>query len=330
MDGGRLSNLQLECIQLAATRHLSVVPTTPTPTRCGFFLGDGAGVGKGRQLAGIILDQLSRGSKRHVWFSISSDLRTDAERDLHDLGCFVPVHDGCQGLDKSNKGFGLAREAQSGVLFSTYSTLISATSGQKAKGASRLSQLVEWCGGPAFEGCLLFDECHKAKNFSASSDSGSKVAAAVIAFQERCPRARVVYASATGISEVGHMTYLARLGFWGKGTPFKSADTFIESMKSRGVGFLEMLAMEMKASGKYVSRGLSFRQAEFEQYTIALSKEQRQMYDDACDLMSLIRNACIEAVRRTGSDGKGVWSAYWSVHQRFFKLIELGQETVRT
>lgn len=31
------------------------------------------------------------------------------------------------------------------------------------------------------------------------------------------------------------------------------------SMKRRGVSFLEMLAMEMKAEGKYVARGLSFR-----------------------------------------------------------------------
>ncbi len=30
-------------------------------------------------------------------------------------------------------------------------------------------------------------------------------------------------------------------------------------MKRRGVSFLEMLAMEMKAEGKYVARGLSFR-----------------------------------------------------------------------
>ena len=30
---------------------------------------------------------------------------------------------------------------------------------------SRLQQLIEWCGGPGFEGCLIFDECHKAKNF---------------------------------------------------------------------------------------------------------------------------------------------------------------------
>jgi hypothetical protein len=38
-----------------------------------------------------------------------------------------------------------------------------------------------------------------------------------------------------------------RLGFWGPGTPFADADRFITAMKNRGVGFLEMLAMEMKA-----------------------------------------------------------------------------------
>lgn len=30
---------------------------------------------------------------------------------------------------------------------------------------SRLQQLVNWCGGEEFDGCLVFDECHKAKNF---------------------------------------------------------------------------------------------------------------------------------------------------------------------
>ena len=30
---------------------------------------------------------------------------------------------------------------------------------------SRLQQLIDWCGGEKFEGCLVFDECHKAKNF---------------------------------------------------------------------------------------------------------------------------------------------------------------------
>ena len=56
-----------------------------------------------------------------------------------------------------------------------------------------------------------------------------------------------------------------------------------------------MLAMEMKASGKYVSRGLSFKDAEFEQHVVTLTKDQRKMYDDACGMISLIRSACIEA-----------------------------------
>jgi len=31
---------------------------------------------------------------------------------------------------------------------------------------SRLQQLVDWCGGSSqFDGCLIFDECHKAKHF---------------------------------------------------------------------------------------------------------------------------------------------------------------------
>jgi len=48
----------------------------------GFFLGDGAGVGKGRQLAGIIYENWLNGRKKHIWLSASSDLSFDARRDL--------------------------------------------------------------------------------------------------------------------------------------------------------------------------------------------------------------------------------------------------------
>ena len=41
----------------------------------------------------------------------------------------------------------------------------------------------------------LLDECHKAKNFDAGAETGSKVAACVIELQRRCPDARVVYCS---------------------------------------------------------------------------------------------------------------------------------------
>ena len=42
--------------------------------RAGFFIGDGAGIGKGRQIAGVIFDNYCRGRRRHVWVSTSIDL----------------------------------------------------------------------------------------------------------------------------------------------------------------------------------------------------------------------------------------------------------------
>ena len=60
--------------------------------RKGFFLGDGTGMGKGRQLAAMILDATRRGRARHVWVSVSSDLVLDAKRDLRDVGgAHLPV-----------------------------------------------------------------------------------------------------------------------------------------------------------------------------------------------------------------------------------------------
>lgn len=53
----------------------------------------GAGVGKGRTIAGLILENWRCGRKRHVWLSIGSDLKVDACRDLADIGAsFIEVH----------------------------------------------------------------------------------------------------------------------------------------------------------------------------------------------------------------------------------------------
>ena len=42
-----------------------------------------------------------------------------------------------------------------------------------------------------------------------------------------------------------------------------------------------MLAIEMKSSGSYLSRGLSYRDAEFELTTVELSAAQRHAFDAA-------------------------------------------------
>ncbi|EFJ50138.1 hypothetical protein VOLCADRAFT_58526, partial [Volvox carteri f. nagariensis] len=61
---------------------------------------------------------------------------------------------------------------------------------------------------------------------------------AVIALQERLPRARVLYCSATGVSEVGNMAYMVRMGLWGTGTPFNDFATFLDAFVRNGyLGF---------------------------------------------------------------------------------------------
>ena len=50
-------------------------------------------MGKGRTIAGLVLENWRCGRVRHLWVSIASDLRVDAKRDLEDVAAqHVPVH----------------------------------------------------------------------------------------------------------------------------------------------------------------------------------------------------------------------------------------------
>jgi hypothetical protein len=76
----------------------------------------------------------------------------------------------------------------------------------------------------------------------------------VLELQNKLPKARVVYASATGASEPRNMAYMVRLGMWGEGTPFKEFADFISAVEKRGVGAMEIVAMDMKLRGELVTR----------------------------------------------------------------------------
>lgn len=63
------------------------------PVVCLLVPGDGAGVGKGRTIAGVIFENYLKGRKRAIWVSVSNDLKYDAERDLRDIGASkIEVH----------------------------------------------------------------------------------------------------------------------------------------------------------------------------------------------------------------------------------------------
>ena len=326
----------------------------------GFFIGDGAGIGKGRQISSIILDALSRnhGKGRHLWISVSRELIQDAKRDLSDIGCHVSVHDGAEVLDqmsggKKAKGLGAGASLGKGVLFITYSLLVS---------GKRVEDIIAWLANTgsvmgknvekarerteieqSFSGCIVFDEAHKAKNL----EQDTRTAKLVLALQERLPNARVLYCSATGVSDIKHMVYATRLGLWGEANPlYPTFDSFNSALSKRGVGAQEMLALEMKRKGIFLARTLSWDGAEFHTLKVSLNKDQIAMYDGAgttplCwhflqnkstyDTLSSqiihvksVRwwlNAKSEIEEATSHVGtpKILWRAYWSAHQRFFK-----------
>ncbi|KAL5109819.1 hypothetical protein TcWFU_001472 [Taenia crassiceps] len=328
IDSGRLSALQLEAVVYASQRHECILPNGQ---RAGFLIGDGAGVGKGRTIAAIIYENYMQHRKKAIWLSVSNDLRVDAERDLRDVGLTkLEVHS----LNKfryakiSGKMNGSVKK---GVLFSTYSSLIGESQGgAKAKYKTRLKQIVHWCGKD-FDGVIVFDECHRAKNLTPSgSQKPTKTGLTVLELQNRLPNARIVYASATGATEPRNMAYMTRLGLWGGGTPFKEFNSFIQFIERRGVGGMELVAMDMKLRGMYIARQLSFHGVKFTirpvqiEYVMLNGQSFVNVYNQSADLWVRAYEFFSEAARLINASDKyrkTMWGQFWSAHQRFFKYL---------
>ncbi|XP_063396548.1 protein strawberry notch homolog 1-like [Mytilus trossulus] len=320
IECGELSALQLEAIVYACQRHNVILPSGD---RSGFLIGDGAGVGKGRTVAGVIYENYLLGRKRAIWLSVSNDLKVDAERDLRDIGAGrIEVHS----LNKlkyakiSSKENGSVKK---GVIFATYSSLIG-ESQSGGKYNTRLKQLLKWCGKD-FDGCIVFDECHKAKNLCPTGSSKpTKTGQTVLELQNRLPKARIVYASATGASEPKNMAYMTRLGLWGPGTPFKEFGDFIQAVERRGVGAMELVAMEMKLRGMYIARQLSFQGVTFRIEDIPLEENFIKCYNKSVRMWVTARTRFQRAADLMDAEHrmkKTMWGQFWSAHQRFFKYL---------
>ena len=161
--------------------------------RRGWFLGDGTGAGKGRQVAGILLDNWLKGRRRAVWISKSDKLIEDAQRDWSALGMERLL---VTPLSRFRQGTPI--RLTEGILFTTYATLRTDERGEKL---SRVRQIVEWLGSD-FDGVIVFDESHAMQNaVGGKGERGDQAASqqgrAGLRLQHALPNARVVYVSAT-------------------------------------------------------------------------------------------------------------------------------------
>lgn len=322
IDNGHLSDAQLENIVYAGQAHEQLLPDG---TRRGYFIGDGTGVGKGAQIAGIILDNYNRGRKKALWISENFKLFEDAKRDWSWVGGTADKM-----LSQNKVKAGEKIEASDGVMFTGYGTLRTDPDGPK----SRLKQLIDWLGKD-FDGVIAFDEAHNMKNSlpvkgARGQTETSETAAVAAELQKQLPNARVVYVSATGATEVANLAYASRLGLWGEGTAFPDARTFVNEIQAGGVAAMELVARDAKQLGSYMARNLSFQGVEYNRLEHTLTKDQIENYNALADAWSMVLNNIDKALemvakKSTGAiDGKAksaAYSAFWGSNQRFFNQI---------
>ncbi len=320
ISSGILSDAQLESIVYAGEAHAShpagsytvdetydLVSAAPADAkdavrfRRGWFLGDGTGAGKGRQVVAIILDNCFRGRRKALWISKSDKLIEDAERDWTAIGGYrsdiVP-------LSRFRQGAALALE--DGILFTTYATLRTQAKGEKA---SRVQQIIDWLGSE-FDGVVVFDEAHAMANAAGDkSERGEKKPSqqgqAGLRLQHALHDARVLYVSATGATTVQNLAYSARLGLWGTGDfPFATRAEFVAAMEKGGVAAMEVLARDLKALGLYAARLLSFEGIEYEIGEHTLTPEQVRIYDAYADAFQIIHKNLNEALKAANSPAR--------------------------
>lgn len=323
IEKGELSEAQLEAIVYAGQAHEKMLPDG---ARRGYFIGDGTGVGKGREIAGIIADNFNQDRKKAVWVSEKQNLYEDAIRDWKALGNdpALLIH-----YDQWKKK---KVKPEDGIIFITYDTLKGRPT-DKTK-PTNLQEISKWLGD-GFEGVIAFDEAHNMANAMTTKGArgdknASKKALAGLDIQKALPNARVTYVSATGATEVSNLAYAERLGLWGKGTEFANREEFIMNMNAGGVAAMEAVAQSMKAMGMYGARGLSFKGVGYETLTHHLTDEQKFTYDQLSEGWLKVMGNIEAAVGFTGGSGnqKGqAMAQFWNAQQRFFNQVITSMQT---
>ena len=333
IDNGILSNAQLEAIIYAGHAHSGFLPDG---SRRGFFIGDGTGVGKGREIAGIIMDNWNKGNRKAIWVSKNAPLFKDAQRDVKAV--WPEGADKLFILDSNSAPTGEKVKHGEGIMFVSYGTLASNFSNQIVENdprthnnlAARIGQIVDWVG-PDYDGVIAFDESHMMANAisdpSGNSRNRREAAARALAgkfLAKALPKAKVVYVSATGATEVSNLAYADRLGLWGEGTPFRSTMDFVTKISAGGVAVMEQVARDMKSMGLYIARALSYDNVSHTTHTHTLTENQRATYDAIAEAWQVTLNNFNEALGLTEADGlkRGqAMSQFWGANQRFFNTI---------
>eukprot|EP00742_Colponemidia_sp_Colp-10_P015113 GILJ01017226.1.p1 GENE.GILJ01017226.1~~GILJ01017226.1.p1 ORF type:complete len:1261 (+),score=125.86 GILJ01017226.1:85-3783(+) len=356
-----LSDIQFETVGYACQ---SFETRLGDGSRAGFLQGDGTGVGKGRTISGILLEQYldhinntnnTNNTKpfQSVWVSTSWILLKDAVRDM--TAVFGDLYKDVKVVEWRDVKQ-LTTVTGHAVFFTTYSMLARS---HKETSKFNIDKIIQALNPQSFNGVVVFDESHNAKHgsikmdvggsgdprlqdveynqgvssqdddqddqdvsgdhFDDKKDSSAKCAEAVVKLQNMLFNAKILYASATGASSISHLAYMTRLGLWGAGTEFPTFERFASCLSRRAqLTTLELVAMELKAQGKYVSRSLSFHNVQVKVQETDLDENQSRIYNECVSIWSSLLSRAPPAAL----------SHMWGDHQRFFAQMLCSFKTV--
>src|SRR3546814_6151151 len=98
---------------------------------------------------------------------------------------------------------------------------------------------------------MVFDEAHEMAGVAGGEGrfgtrDGSDQGIAGVRLQNLLPRARVLYVSATGASDVNNPAYATRLGLWGPTNAFDDRRAFVASLRPGRIAAVEFTARGLK------------------------------------------------------------------------------------
>ena len=310
-----LSKIQVETILYIIACHEKKLTDL---SRNGYLIADSTGLGKTREILGVILYNYEQGRKKCLWISASNSLFNNTKNELKEIN----NQDNINIFTIDDKEF---LNNEDGILYITYKKLIS--SGKKKDDKNRFEHICKWLGDN-FEGVIIFDECHYAKGFDLKYKS-TKTGLYVFELQKKYKDARIIYSSASFASEIKHLAYMNRLGIWNKYFN-DNFNTFKKCIETGGFGAIELMSCELKKNGSFCSRNLSYENVNFDITNIDITIEQEELYNKYVNIWNIILNK----IQDKKSNIK-----FWNAHQRFFlhlilsfkidKCIEITKKAIK-
>ena len=303
--------------------------------RRGWFLGDGTGAGKGRQVAGILLDNWLKGRRRAVWISKSDKLIEDAQRDWSALGMERLL---VTPLSRFRQGTPIRLRAGRPIHHLRHAA--HPTSAARSFRASDRSSNGWAPTSTESSSSTRATRCRTRPAARANAATRPPRSRAARGFASSMP-CRTPASSMSRRPAPPRFTISPTPSGSGCGAArtFRSppAREFVEAIEDGGVAAMEVLARDLKALGLYAARSLSYEGVEYELIEHQLTAEQIRIYDAYAGAFAIIHNnldAAMRAANITGETGtlnaqakSAARSAFEAPKQRFFNHLITAMKT---